>query len=577
MRNEMVLKGLRITAFAAVMFTSASLFATQIISLAPSEGGGDGGAMVGPVNDSGNIVLTGTDGTWIFNTNSSAANWSTTSNWASGIVADGIGAKADFSTIDITGARTPNLDTSRTVGRIDIGDTNNTHSYTITATPGASLTFDNTSNSANAQLNQTVSSHGDTISAPLILTSSLDVTNASSNTLTLSGAISGAGALNLSSGTLALGSSVSTFSGGTTINGGKITIGSSGTPLGSGTLTLGGGTLQTTASRSTAMPLNVVVSGNSVLSTTSTANPAILNFSGTLSGSAGSLTIRSDATAGQFDVRFSGGDFTMAQPITIDNGSTGGSARLSDFNSSGTTHTYSGVISGNGSYNRSVSSGSGGLTVFLGDNTYTGTTTVNIGTLQLGNGGTTGSLSPSSVITINAGGVLRFDHTAGSDFVQGTNFSSSAITGLGQIVKDGTASLTFNVANTFSGGLTINKGTVVSGVDGSLGTGNISLTAGNITLTLNGASNNIADTATLSYVSTDTINLNNTTTDTVTALVVDDVTQGPGVYGNGFNNPDNAFFGVGTITVVPEPATWGMMLLGGGLLTAMRRFRRKTS
>src|SRR5947209_12099401 len=167
MKKEMVSKGLRITAFAAVMFTSASLFATQIISLAPSAGG-DGGAMVGPVGDNpgGNIVLTGTDGTWIFNTNSAAANWSTTSNWAGGIVADGSGAKADFSTIDITGARTPNLDTSRTVGRIDIGDTNNTHSYTITATPGASLTFDNTANSANAQLNQTVSSHGDTISAP---------------------------------------------------------------------------------------------------------------------------------------------------------------------------------------------------------------------------------------------------------------------------------------------------------------------------------------------------------------------------------------------------------------------------
>lgn len=29
------------------------------------------------------------------------------------------------------------------------------------------------------------------------------------------------------------------------------------------------------------------------------------------------------------------------------------------------------------------------------------------------------------------------------------------------------------------------------------------------------------------------------------------------------------------IAVVPEPATWGMMLLGGGLLAAMRRFRRK--
>ena len=71
---------------------------------------------------------------------------------------------------------------------------------------------------------------------------------------------------------------------------------------------------------------------------------------------------------------------------------------------------------------------------------------------------------------------------------------------LAKLLKMGQPRLTFNVANSFSGGLTINKGTVVSAVDGSLGTGNISLTAGNITLTLNGASNNIADTATLSYV-----------------------------------------------------------------------------
>ncbi len=27
--------------------------------------------------------------------------------------------------------------------------------------------------------------------------------------------------------------------------------------------------------------------------------------------------------------------------------------------------------------------------------------------------------------------------------------------------------------------------------------------------------------------------------------------------------------------VVPEPATWGMLILGGGLLAGVRRFRRK--
>jgi autotransporter-associated beta strand protein len=184
-------------------------------------------------------------------------------------------------------------------------------------------------------------------------------------------------------------------------------------------------------------------------------------------------------------------------------------------------------------------------------------------------------LSPSSTISIASGATLRFDHTSGADFVQGTDFSSSAITGAGQIIKEGTCSLTFNVANTFSGGLTINKGTVVSAVDGALGTGNVSLTAGNITLTLSGASNNIADSATLSYVNTDVINLNNTTTDTVAGLIVDGVAQAAGVYGASAINPDGAFFGVGTITVVPEPTTVGMVLLGASLLAGVQRFRRR--
>ena len=183
-----------------------------------------------------------------------AAAWSLTTNGAGGIIADG-GGCANFSTLDITGSRNPVVDTtSRTVGRLDIGDTNGTHSYTISASGGASLIFDNTANSANAQLNQTATSNGDTISAPIVLTSSLDVTNSSATkVLTLSGVISGAGALNLTVGTLTLNNAANTYGGGTTISGGKITIAGTGTPLGSGsTLTLAGGTLSSTANRAAA-------------------------------------------------------------------------------------------------------------------------------------------------------------------------------------------------------------------------------------------------------------------------------------------------------------------------------------
>jgi autotransporter-associated beta strand protein len=414
------------------------------------------------------------DGIWTFNSNGTAANWSLTTNWSGGIIADGNGSKADFSTINITGARNPNIDTtSRTVGRIDIGDTDNTHSYTISASGGASLIFDNTANSANAQLNETATSHGDTISAPIVLNSSLDVTNPTANTLTLSGAISagtagtktiaissgsvtmssatindGSGAVALtynSSGTLALGSAASNYSGGTTLSGGgKITLGGSGTPLGSGSLTLSGGTLATSASRSTTAT-NVILTADSALTTTS--NSAVnLPFSGTLTGTGGTLTIRNDgaATTALFDVRFSGGDYTMSRPIVVDNGAGGGSSRLSDFNASGTAHTYNGVISGNGSYNRSVSSGLGGTTIFTAANTYTGTTTVNAGVLQLGNGGTTGSLSTASAITMNTAGTLAINRS--NAVTQGTDFGSLA--GAGKFSQAGSGATTLNTSNT---------------------------------------------------------------------------------------------------------------------------------
>ena len=591
-------------AVAAFAFLANATFAEPIVEINPRYGGDDI-MPVPPVSGGGGNPLSGDpDGTWIAD---ASGNWSDGTKWSGGIIADG-GGFANFSTVNITAARTVTIDTvPRTVRRIDIGDTDASASYTIASSGvGANLIFDNTANSANAQLNEVVQSHGDTISAPIVLNSSLDVTNASAFTLTLSGAISagtsgtktvttstgtvtvsgvisnGSGVVALAqngSGTLALGTTNNTYSGGTTIAGGKITIGGTGTPLGSGTLTLAGGSLVTTASRLTmsALALNVAVTADSAITTTSAASQVNLPFSGTLTGTAGTLTIRNDAaaTTGLFDVRFNGGDFTMSRPIVVDNGAGGGTARLSDFNTTGTTHTYSGVISGNGAFNRTAAgSGNGGLTVFTAANTYTGTTTVNDGTLQLGNGGTTGSLSPSSAITVDANGTFKIDRS--NAVVQGTDFSSSAITGAGKFEQTGSGSTTLNVANSYAGGTIISGGILIVTSNGTLGTGNVSLTAGNVTLTLSGTAQ-IASTATLSYVNTDAINLNYTGTTTINGLTVDGVAQAAGVYGAGFLNPDNAFVGTGTITVVPEPTTVAMMLLGAGLLFGVQRSRRKQS
>jgi autotransporter-associated beta strand protein len=299
----------------------------------------------------------------------------------------------------------------------------------------------------------------------------------------------------------------------------------------------------------------------------------ILLFGGTLTGTGGTLTILSDpaSSAGLFEVSFSGGDYTMSRPIVLDNGGSGrGAVRLGDVSAAGTTHTYSGVISGTGAYLRD----SGGLTVFLANNTYTGATILLNGTLQLGNGGTTGSLSPNSAITTGSGATLVFDHTSGADFVQGVNFNSGIIGGA-QIVKEGTSSLTFNFQNTFTGGLIINKGTVIATVQGALGSGDVKLNADNVTLTLQGGTNPnfIADFGTLTIgFNTDVVNLNYTGTEVVAGLIVNGVSQAAGTYGSA----DFAqFMGMGTITVMPEPTTIALMALGTGLLVGVQRFRSK--
>src|ERR1700730_7958898 len=168
------------------------------------------------------------NGTWIADAN---GNWSDPGNWAGGSIADGVGATADVTTVDLTGNRNIALFAPRTIGILNLGDTNHTHTYTISG--GPALTFDN--GGSNAQLNQTAGSAGDTIFSPLELKSSLDITNASTSTLFLQGisstATSGVQVLSFLSGNTNVGSTIQNGN-----TGGKIALVKSGT----GTLILTG-------------------------------------------------------------------------------------------------------------------------------------------------------------------------------------------------------------------------------------------------------------------------------------------------------------------------------------------------
>jgi autotransporter-associated beta strand protein len=115
-------------------------------------------------------------------------------------------------------------------------------------------------------------------------------------------------------------------------------------------------------------------------------------------------------------------------------------------------------------------------------NTYSGTTTVNGGTLQLGNGGSTGSLSASSAIVNNG----TFAINRSNSVTQGTDFSGAAITGTGSFTQAGTGTTTLNAANTYSGTTTVNSGTLVASNESALGASSGAITASGGTLDLGG-------------------------------------------------------------------------------------------
>ena len=257
------------------------------------------------------------------------------------------------------------------------------------------------------------------------------VLNRSDAALSLGGVINGSGSITkLGSGTVAL-TGANTYQGSTTISNGAISLNSSSTlGDGTGTLNLSGGTLNTSAGRSVstapvANPVNLTA--DSSITTSSTAATVDLSFTNDIiGGSAGTLTFRNDgadAAADQFEPRFTG-NFTFGRPIVIDNGALG-KTRLSAFNTNGTTQTFNGVLSGNGSFRRSVTAGTGGVTVLNATNTYSGATAVNAGTLLVN-----GALGGGNV-TITSGGVLGGNGTINGAVTNQSGGTVSAGTSIG--------------------------------------------------------------------------------------------------------------------------------------------------
>ena len=119
-----------------------------------------------------------------------------------------------------------------------------------------------------------------------------------------------------------------------------------------------------------------------------------------------------------------------------------------------------------------INTSGSGIVKYAGNMTYLGATTITSGTLQIGDGGTSGKLAAGSAITNN--GTLVFNR---SDAVtQGTDFAS-VIAGTGNLEQAGSNTLTISGNNTYTGATVINAGTLEIGAAGRLGGGSY---AGNI-------------------------------------------------------------------------------------------------
>jgi len=141
-------------------------------------------------------------------------------------------------------------------------------------------------------------------------------------------------------------------------------------------------------------------------------------------------------------------------------------ANSGNYNSSG-NRTESRALTGMG--NLAISN-STNLTLTNAGNTFNGTTTIQSGSLLLGNGGADGFIESTSSITNN--GTLVYNLTSSGTL-------GMVISGNGSLVKQSTGTLTLSGANTYTGATTISAGTLALGTSNAIAdTSDVSVASG---------------------------------------------------------------------------------------------------
>lgn len=377
----------------------------------------------------------------------------TISGLAASITWNGGGSDNNWSSVANWGGATPaNNDALTFVGGTRLINSNNWLSSigTVTFSTGGFTISGNalTLNGDFANDGNNIWGINSTLGAARIFTSN-------SGTLTLSGSITNAGFLTTIAGT-----------GNTQISG---VLGGSGglSKTGTGTLTLSSANTYTGAtSIAPGGTLSISQDGNlGTAQGTATAGSLVIDSTGTLATTA---------------------TFTLDSNRGIKIGPTSGAgAGIIDV-ATGTILTYGGIITSSGAGTGGLTKAGAGTLLLSGANTYTGTTSINAGILQLG--GTTAipsgtgkgdvvvdatldlngnSVTVNGLSSVGSAGVITSSVAGAITFTAGGNNGSGTYKGVIQngsgtlaFTKTGTGAITLSGSNTFTGGVTINGGTL---------------------------------------------------------------------------------------------------------------------
>ncbi|MGC3989742.1 MAG: autotransporter-associated beta strand repeat-containing protein [Chthoniobacteraceae bacterium] len=410
--------------------------------------------------------------------------------------------KVGTGTLTLAGPNTYTGTTTVTSGTLQLGNgTAGTLSTTtaVSVASGATLAFDQAT--------------GATFSNAIADTGTVQGVQGSGITNTLSGVISGTGGVTQNgSGTMNL-SGADTYTGATTVTSGTLALTGSGSIASTSGITVNGNSAIFTSSSSTAVAPAVAltlgsagVSGGGTLSSVSVvdslsntiltgagggtitgltmngagtfqwSNGSTLNVNNlTLNGSAGSLLIKGVAAS------WTNGVYTLLSALNL----LGSDPSLSAFAVGNVTGNFTGLTSRQSAVT-SISGNTIVLTISGDSPKWTGATSSAWDTAtanwKLITGGTTTTFlasdavlfddtATSSAVAINSGNVSPSSVTFNNSTLNYTLTGSNGIAGTGTLVKNGTASVTISNTNTYSGGTTINAGTLSTNASGALGAG----------------------------------------------------------------------------------------------------------